>query len=56
MVGKKLGAGVAEVGNAFLEYSKTHDKDELYDPDKSHPSALGSEIAARVIFEKMIEC
>lgn len=56
VVGKKLGAGVAEVGNAFLEYSKTHDKDELYDPDKSHPSALGSEIAARVIFEKMIEC
>ena len=52
-VGKMLGAGVAEVGKAFLEYSKAHDKDELYDPDKSHPSALGSEIAARVIFEKM---
>ena len=52
-VGKKLGADVAEVGKAFLEHSKAHDKDELYDPDKSHPSALGSEIAARVIFEKM---
>ena len=55
-VGSKLSARVAEVGEAFLEYSKTHDRDELYDPDKSHPSKIGSEIAARVIFEKMIEC
>ena len=54
-VGSKLSARVAEVGKAFIEYSKTHDKDELYDPDKSHPSALGSEIAARVIFEKIFE-
>lgn len=54
-VGNKLSARVAEVGKAFIEYSKTHDKDALYDPDKSHPSALGSEIAARVIFEKIFE-
>ncbi len=53
-VADKLGARVAEVGREFLEYSRAHDKDELYDPDKSHPSALGSEIAARVIFEKMV--
>ena len=50
-----LGARVAEVGKAFLEYAKDHDKDALYCADHSHPSALGSEIAARVIFEKMIE-
>ena len=53
--GNKLGVRVAEVGKAFWEYSKCHDKDELYDPDKTHPSALGSEIAARVIFKKIIE-
>ena len=46
------GADVAEVGFAFLEYSRSNNKDELYKPDHSHPSALGSEIAARVIFEK----
>ena len=43
------GMRVAEVGKAFLEYSG--DRDELYDKDKSHPSLLGSAIAARVIFE-----
>ena len=51
---KRYGAGVAEVGKAFWEYSLTHDKDELYNPDMSHPSALGSEIAARVILEQVL--
>ena len=50
---EKLGARVAEVGKAFLEYSKEHSKDDLYNPDMSHPSALGSALAARVIFEQM---
>ena len=53
--GKMFGARVAEVGKAFWEYSKSHNKDELYSPDQTHPSALGSAIAARVIFEKIIE-
>ena len=43
---------VAEVGKAFLAYPR---KDELYDPDRSHPSPIGSALAAQVIFEKMIE-
>lgn len=51
---KRYGAEVAEVGKAFWEYSLTHDKDELYNPDMSHPSALGSEIAARVILEQVL--
>ena len=50
---EKVGARVAEVGKAFLEYSKCHDKDDLYNPDMSHPSALGSALAARVIFEQI---
>ena len=52
--GKMYGARVAEVGNAFLAYAAEHNKDALYDADKSHPSALGSEIAAKVIFEQVV--
>ena len=50
---KQFGAKVAEVGKAFLAYGENHDKDELYNPDMSHPSALGSKIAAKVILEQM---
>ena len=39
---------VAEVGKAFLQYEPRKD---LYDQDHSHPSPMGSMIAARVIFE-----
>lgn len=53
--GKLYGARVAEEGKAFLEYSKDNDKDDLYDPDKSHPSAIGSKVAARVILGQVIE-
>ena len=50
---EKYGARVAEVGKAFLAYAATGDKDALYDPDRSHPSALGSAIAAKVIWEQV---
>lgn len=39
---------VAEVGKAFLHYEPRND---LYDEDLSHPSAIGSAIAAGVIWE-----
>ena len=42
------GMRVAEVGKAFLQYEPRND---LYNEDHSHPSAIGSAIAARVIFE-----
>ena len=42
------GMRVAEVGKAFLDYEPRND---LYNQDNSHPSTVGSEIAARVIFE-----
>lgn len=45
---KLYGMRVAEVGKAFLDYEPRND---LYNQDNSHPSALGSAIAARVIFE-----
>lgn len=44
---------VAEVGKAFLSYEP---KDDLYDKDKSHPSAIGSSVAASVIFEAVKGC
>ena len=47
------GMGIAEVGKAFLEYAAARDKDELYNPDKSHPSPVGSALAAKVIAEAM---
>ena len=50
---ERCGAEVAEVGKAFLAYAAQHDRNELYNPDQSHPSALGSEIAARVILEQV---
>ena len=52
---KLNGMRVAEVGKAFFEYSKTQNKDDLYKNDKSHPSPLGSELAAKVIFEAMMK-
>ena len=47
------GARVAEVGKAFYAYSLEKNKDDLYQADHSHPSALGSALAARVIFEEI---
>lgn len=49
--GRLYGMAVAEVGKAFLTCP---DKDALYDPDKSHPSAQGSALAAKVIFQTVI--
>ena len=53
--GKAFGMNVAEVGKAFLEYSENGNKDDLYNPDKSHPSAIGSGIAAKVIFKACLD-
>lgn len=50
---KLYGASVAEVGKAFLEYSMLNNKDELYNPDNSHPSLIGSKIAAKEILKAM---
>ena len=49
------GGKVAEVGRAFVAYAAFNDKNELYRSDASHPSALGSAIAASVIFKTIKE-
>lgn len=51
---ERIGAEVAEVGFAFLDYSERGDVNDLYNPDKSHPSAIGSKLAAEVIWERIV--
>ena len=51
--GALFGMSVAEVGRVFWEYSEKHDKDALYHHDGSHPSPVGSELAAEVIFSEI---
>ena len=45
---------IAYVGDAMLEAYRKEVGDSVYHPDGSHPSPLGSEIAARVIFETIL--
>ena len=47
--GEKFGIQVAHAGKAFAAYQAEHPAAELYHPDKSHPSALGSEVAAKIL-------
>ena len=43
---KTLGTEISLVGSAFLALSKSHPNIELYNDDKSHPSYIGSVLAA----------
>lgn len=52
--GRKYGMAVAEVGLAFRAYAKEHSAEELYNPDLSHPSLLGSHIAAKTILDTVL--
>ena len=45
---------IAYVGDAMLEAYRGEAGDSVYHPDGSHPSALGSEIAARTIVETIL--
>jgi hypothetical protein len=49
-LGNELGALVVPVGLAFDLASKVDPKMNLYDPDKIHPSPLGTYLAANVFF------
>jgi hypothetical protein len=49
-VGRELTARVARVGEAFFDVVCHHPELELYDPDKTHPSPLGTALAALCIF------
>ena len=45
---------VAHVGKAFAAYLAEHPEEELYNPDRSHPSAKGSEIAAETLLAALM--
>lgn len=48
-VGARYGIKVAEVGKAFAARRAAHPEEDLYDPDCTHPSKLGSTVAAQTI-------
>ena len=48
--GELFGMDVAYVGDEFLRYRAEHPDEDLYNPDLSHPSELGSSVAAMTIF------
>lgn len=47
---QKIAADVAYVGRAFAATEAEHPELELYNPDGSHPSEIGSVLAALVIY------
>ncbi len=49
-LGNELGALVAPVGLAFENARIANPAMNLYDPDKKHPSLLGTYLAANVFF------
>lgn len=53
--GAKYSMKVAEVGKAFFEYSESADRNDLYMPDCSHSSKTGSALAAKVIFDTIMQ-
>ena len=52
--GKRFGMPVAHAGRAFAKCRAGNPEAELYDPDGSHPSLLGSEIAAETILAEIL--
>lgn len=52
-IGEEMGVDVAKVGLAFYDVHKNNPSIVIYDEDKSHPSAMGSYLAALTIFAKI---
>lgn len=52
--GDRHGMKVADVGLAFSRYAERNPQKELYNDDLSHPSLLGSRIAAETILDAVI--
>ncbi len=52
-IGAELGVDVAHVGRAFFDVYRSHPEIELYDADLTHPSLLGSYLAALTIFAEI---
>lgn len=55
-IGEDIGAAVAYAGLAFYDVSTRHgDAIDLYNPDLSHPSPIGSYLAALTIFARIFD-
>ena len=52
--GKRFDMTVAHAGKAFADYRAKNPDVELYNPDGSHPSEKGSEIAAETILATIL--
>ena len=52
-VARKLGAEISNVGACFDKIYESKSAPDLYDPDLSHPSQRGSELAAIAHFKKV---
>ena len=52
--GKRFDMPVAHAGKAFADYRAKNPDVELYNPDGSHPSEKGSEIAAETILATIL--
>ncbi len=50
-MGKLIGAELSPVGRAFAAVASEHPELELYNEDMSHPSYLGSALAALVLYK-----
>ena len=51
---RKVGGEIAHVGKCFYEIRKAYPEIELYDPDRSHPSYVGSCVAALTVYKKLM--
>ncbi|MBE6697338.1 MAG: hypothetical protein E7581_02330 [Ruminococcaceae bacterium] len=51
---RKIGGECAHVGKCFFEIRRAYPGIELYDPDHSHPSYVGSCVAALAIYKKLM--
>lgn len=58
-VGKEFGMAVSPVGQNFLKMGKRHPQIEIFDPDRTHPSFVGSCLSAithyRTVFHELPE-
>ncbi len=50
---RKVGGECAHVGKCFFAIRRAYPGIELYDPDRSHPSYVGSCVAALTVYKKL---
>lgn len=54
-IASELEAGIAPVGKVWREVLKSNPNAGLYNPDRSHPSSIGSYLTATVIYTELFD-